>query len=924
MPLTKFLTILINNQNADLGEIDNVGLVIDYILEEPANFSSKQGSQSLGLVLPATKNNDKIFNTYWNPQVDDLSPGGSFRETMDVRIYVNGTVLIFQGYGILQEATATDVPVSYTINIYGNNGEWIIDMQNMTMWDCVNPASHNFTVTEVESSWANFNTAGDGSDDFVYAPVRYVQPFDGTTLGYQGDDCVNIYHLRPSISLYWLIYRAFAQLGFTLNSQFFQTAYFQGLVLPWVWGDFYDINSQLVEGICFKAAGWITTELPPLIGSNIPFWSGTTSGSTLGSASGSSWWNIAVNGGWNPGAYSGGLATLSNGINSTGGEYVFSGNGTTPSGYDWFRMNITNPPSGYDNFSLYSFDETTGTMQYTFNPPVSLVGTMSNVSIEMQINLYAVITSFVGSEALLGLECTHVLIGGGPDVVTCQSIMPSGGSIVGGTSFPTNSGFPNTPIACNAIIPNCNPGDILKFRIRCLSSGSHDCVFGIFSGGLLNNNPAVVGVPSYAYNPVTEQFGLITPNSIWSPLYSNLTMTGFLIQIGNAVNLQNYDIFRNYQILDLLGGVVDMFNLEVQTDPVNKVVTFEPMFGSTLPDSTVLDGYFSTSKLLDYTNKRDVKTGKGSTLSLFSNSARQIDLTFKLDGSDGAQTIWSQRYKNIYLSNRTYTGGINQNNINIDNGIIAGIPGAARYMLPNRFAKGNNQMANRFFSATMHCTFPVWAQLSVYNITPQLVAIFPQTAGTNNGYAQSFEPKLAFYKGYEPAHPERYGVFIWIGDPAVPNMSPVHSVPYMFAVNYGYGGATDPVLSYSDENIGGVQVPGLMSQFFRQRFAIMRNGQLMETNLRLNLNDVCNWEHREGIVLDRSIYALIQIDGYNPLTDDSNPVTLWKIVSPEQVDADNSFPSTTSILTQPLTLPNSFDLRYAQMLIYPSDLPQIG
>lgn len=918
MPLTKFLSIQINSLPVDLGDIDKVGLLIDYLLEEPHNFSSKQGSQSFGLVLPATKNNDQIFNTYWNPQVEDLSPGSSFRDIMDVKIYVNGTELIFLGYAILQSAACTNVPVSYTINIYGGNGEWILDMQTMTLWDCVNPDPHYFTVAQVETSWSNFNTAGDGTDDFLYLPVRYAQPFDGTTLGYQGDNCVNIYHLRPSISPYWILRRAFNQLGFTLNSQFMATDYFQKLFMPWTWGDFYDINSQLVEGICFKAAGQVTKEAAPLSASTIPFWTGTTSGSTTGSADGSSWWNTAVSGGWNPGAYLGGLATLSNGIDPTGGVYVFSGNGTTPSGFDWFRMNITNPPSGYDNFTLYSFDDTTGTMQYSFTPPTSLVGTMANVSINFLIDLYAVITSFAPNQSLLALECTHVLTGGGPDVVTCQSIMPSGGAIIGAQTFPLGSGFPTTPISCNVIIPNCNPGDVLKFRIRCLASGSGNCTFGVFTGGLLNNNPAVLGVPSYAYNPVTQQFGLITPNSIWSPLRSDLIMTGFLIQIGNQVNMKNYDAFRAHQILDFIGGLVDTFNLEIQTDPINKVVTIEPMFGGTLPDGTTYDGYFSSSKYYEWTGKMDVN--KGSTLSLFSDSQRQIDLTFKLDGSDGAQTIWSQRTKGIFLSNRTYTGGIDSNG-NVDNGTIASIPGAARYMLPNRFAKGNNQLQNRFFSSVMHCTFPVWKDYT--GVMPQMICIFPQSQGASDAFAQAFEPKLAYYKGYHPASLD-YAAFIWLGDPASPNTSPVHSLPLGFAVNYfGVGAATDPVLSYSDENIGGTQCKGLMSQFFRQRFAIMRNGQLMEANLRLNLYDVCNWEHRESIMLNKSRYALIQIQGYNPLSDDSNPVTMWKIVSPEQVDEDNSYPSTNSIITQPLILTNPYDLRYAQLLIYPSDLPQI-
>lgn len=1001
MPQQRYLTLNINNKNVDLPSQDeDLGFRINYTLEEPDSFMSKQGAEPQNITIPSSKNNDQIFNTFHNPQVEDLSPNGeiisatifdgglgfiigdivillagnsnariqvdsvdgsgrlltfhfvsngtnysegttcetsggfgcyititsvsetSFRELMPCCISVNGSVPILSGYALLQDASLTDKPEEYDITLYGANGLWVIDMQNITMWDCVNSNNHTFDVPTIEASWANFNTAGDGSDDYVYAPVRYRQPFDGTTLGFQGDNCVNIYHLRPSISLYWLIVRAFKQIGFSISSQFFATEYFQRIVLPWVWGDFYDIDSQLVEGVCFQAAGEVTKEPPPLSASIIPFWSGTTSGSTIGSANGSSWWHTNVIGGWNPGGYSGGLATLANGINALGGVYVFSGNGTSPSGFDWFKMDISNPPDGYDNFNLYSFDESTGTMIYSFNPPPSLQS-FTNVSITFLINLYVVIANFVSSQCVLCLECTHIPASG-PTIVTCQSIMPSGGALVGFTNYPTGNGYPTTPIACNVVIPNVNPGDVLKFRIRLIQSGPNAAHFGIFSGGLLNNNPSVLGVPSYTYNPVTQQFNLITPNSIWSPLFSKMTMTGFLIQIGNQVNLKNYDAFRSVNVLDLLSGIVDAFNLEVQTDNINKVITIEPMFGSVLPTSEVIDGYFLTNKIFDWTPKQDVSKSKGSKMNLFNGSNRQIDLTFKLDSSDGSQTIWAQRYKGIYLNNRTYTGSIYQNNINIDNGIIAGIPGCARYMLPNRFAKGNLQIQNRFFSVAMQTTFPCWKDLTIYGIIPQMLTIFTEDTSAESAISQSFTPKLAYYKGYFPAHPEWYGAFIWIGDPALPNISPIHSVPYMFSVNYGYNGASDPVLSYSDENIGGVQVKGLMSQFYLQRFAIMRNGQLYTTNIRLNLNDICNWEHQETIMINGTLYALIQIEGYNPLSDDSTPCTMWKIVNPTQVDLDNSFPSSLSILQQPKILPSSYDLRYAPLLIYPTDLPQIS
>lgn len=923
MPNTKFLQIKINNQFADIGDIDQLGMVINYILEEPEDFLSRQGSDSLGLTLPATRTNDKIFNTFWKPEIEDTTSDGSYRTWMDIEVYVGGTIIL-KGSCLLQEANVTDKPESYVINIYGNSGTWIIDMQNVTLWDCLNTTSHNFDLATVVASWGNFNS--DEHHDYVYAPVRYRQPFDGTTLGYQGDNCVNIYHLRPSISIYWIIIRAFRQFGYTVKSQFFNTQYFQRLVMPWTWGDFYDIDSQLVQGVCFKAAGRLpdATEPPPTTNSGLPFWSGNTTGTVAGSPGGSSWWFVHMaSGGFNPAGYNPALgpASLTNGINPTGGVYVFNGSGTTAGSNDWFRMDIDNPPNGYDNFMLYSFDEATGKMIYDFNPPASIVS-YTNISATFVISIYCLLTGTTSSQGLLALECTHIPAVG-PTVVTCQSIMPSGGAVIGATHYPDNSGYPTTPTVSNFTVSNLNPGDRLEFRLRAIDDGtSLGVTFGIFSGGYLNNNPSVIGVPTYAYNPLTQQFGFITPNSIWSPLQSSLTMTGFLVQLGNPINFQNYDAFRNHKFTDMLGGLVEAFNLDIQTDAINKEVTINPMFGMTLATGETIDGYFKTGKVLDWTAKKD--RNKSFKNSLFNGMERQLDFSMKQDGSDGGQNIWGSRYKNVYLNNVLKS---KLNNTNIENGITAGVPGASRYMLPDRFAKGNRQFTNRFFSSTMHCLFPQWENLDgLGSPAPQLICIFPENISGSSADAitQTFEPKIAWYEGQVANNIA--GGWIFIGDPAAPYSGGLErgiALPYMYSVNYKPVGQFRPVLSYSDENINGIRVKGLMSQFFLQRLAIIRNGQLVTSNMRLNLNDICNWEHQEIIKIENSMYALISIDSYNPLSDESNECKLWRLVKPEQIDVDNCYPSSTAILVNPLTLPQ-YDLRYARLLLYPTDLPQIS
>ena len=952
MPQTNNYALIINNRQVDTDE-SVLNTVINWALELPEDFLTKQGAQALDISLPCTKLNDQVFNTFHNAEVEDLSPDTSYRQWMDFIIYCNG-VIIFKGYCIIVDVTITDKPEYYNIQAFGGSAQWIIDMQNMTLWDAVSAVPHTFDVSTVENSWKDAISGGFDSDidhDFVYAPVRYRQPFG------PNDDEANIYALRPAISIYWMIQRAFNQLGYTVNSQFLNTPnYFRRFVLPWVWGDFYDIKNQLSDGLSFTATG------PSVL------WHDFGSGSdyTVPPPGATAMFTFVVWGVWlalEPGSVSSCLAVnpqpnstlyyignpLPLGpaadtyvISYTGAFIPYTAFGCTTLGntYSNFRINNILPPTGKDDFGLYSFDDATGTMRYDFAPPSPLAGYISsNATLEFVLNLYAFMNSISGKHCDLKLEVIHYNFGGGVISSTTTGIIAASGSGMSGSNGCTGGGGisgtigrPSTlPWIYNFSVSSVNPTDYITFRLIFSTdsglSSTSDQTLSIYSSFYQNVNPNVTGASNWQYDSVTQKWGYVdnSADPDWQLFQSSLQMTNLQLELGGSVNFKNYDAFRNYKITDLLGGLVELFNLEVSTDPINKIVSFEPMFGTTLPDTTVIDGWFSTTKILDWTYKRDFN--KASKMTLFSNIERQLDFSMKQDGSDGGQNIYSARYKGIYLNN-VLKPSLDNNSIR--NGIIAGVPGASRYMLPDRFTKGNKQTNNRFFSASMHYNHSKWKGIDPAfpnTPAPQLMCIFPENINDSSASAvtQTFEPKIAFYKGQVEQNTD--GAWKWVGDPNSKYTYPTNvsfKLPKMFAVNYsGANCELDPALTYCDQNIGGALVQGLMRRYFLRRFAIMRNGQLFTAVMRLNLNDVCNWNHQEAIKVGNSIYALISIDGYKPFTDQSNECTMWRIVNPEQIDIDNSYPSANSVLNYPLTL-TPYDLKYAQLLLFQSDIPQIG
>ena len=851
----KQLQIVIDGQTVEIGELGSTGLQLSYSLEDPEQFEQKQASMSLSNTLPATPNNARIFNSFHDPNVRDLSGDDRYSNPRPCEILVDG-VTILRGKSILQDAGYSRIPEHYNISCYGQNGDWSLDMKDITLWDCLSDSTHTFDVATVEASWSQYDL--NETKDYVYAPVRYRQPFGND------DDRVDIYHMRPSISIYWLLHRAFRTFGYSIKSKFLNTAnYFRRMVLPWTWGDFYDINGQIIEALKFKAVGKIAPFPAGVVDTSVQLWTGIPTD--------------PVNTKWT-------ITTVPPGYVTN-----FIGGGGN---YRNFFMDETTPPAGFDNLNLYSWDVTTDTMTWRYAPPPALSATIgSNITATFTFNLIAFGSKTNAADLKLMVEVTKTPAGVG--VPTVNDYLLAELSILG-TGFSTIGNL-LTPTACSFTVPGINIGDRLDFRLK------HDLGpngITILSSGWVDTDPGG-----------TTHYELVR---------SSFTLDHLFVPIGGTVNFKFYDKFRSYMLLDLLRGLIDAFDLEVQTDPISKIVYIEPMNEYRMPDGTPMDGYFSKNRL-DWTMKQDLS--KVNTVSMYSDTERQFDFQFKQDGSDGGQNIYAARYKSIYLNNNIRSA---INNTNSQNGIVAGVPGAARYMFPQRFKKGARQLVNRFFSATMHYKHAAWGNL--YGVAPQLITIFPENINDSSASAvtQIFEPKLAFYKGM--CDPEFYGGWRWIGDKAAPYgeaMAISFPLPFMFSVNYGFTGEADPVLTYSDQLINGNIAPGLVKNYYLRRLAIMRNGRQLKPWITLSLGEFTDWMHNNKIIINDALYHLIRIENYNPLSDESCQCILWKVESPEQRDLDSIYPSAESVEgSVPAGYLGQFDLRYEKLLLFGTDIPQ--
>jgi hypothetical protein len=258
MPLNKYIKVAIDEQELELSNTDELPVAISYKLEDGDDFQSKKSSELLNLKVPATPANDKIANTFHNPGIEDLTPNETYKNFRKVKVEANGHELII-GKALLQKATHNLRPKSYEFDLYGNNGDWLIDLKETTLYDLLKHLNFTFTKQGIIDSWGFDGTNEDLP--YVFAPVRYGQQMDDFTQAPAQpikDRNMKPEYMRPALSKYWLVYWAFKTLGYKISSDFFDKPFFRRQVMPWTWGNFLFSDGTRLNNLDFLAKSTAT------------------------------------------------------------------------------------------------------------------------------------------------------------------------------------------------------------------------------------------------------------------------------------------------------------------------------------------------------------------------------------------------------------------------------------------------------------------------------------------------------------------------------------------------------------------------------------------------------------------------------------------------------------------------------------------
>tara|TARA_R100000773_G_C4220992_1_gene119831 strand:+ start:101 stop:2782 length:2682 start_codon:yes stop_codon:yes gene_type:complete len=210
----------------DITDSQNFPLSLNFTVSDGKDLESRFGNFSKTFNLPATKNNNRIFQHIYNSQVLNTK---NMYHLKDCRILVD-SIEFFVGKIKLSGSTQDKNPKSYSCTIFGGNFSWVNEIKDKKLCDIefATAGLQTYDYTTINNSWAKTQA----NSEIIYPLVSYGDFNEDNTLG-----GVNIYEENlPSYDwrgwfwVYNILKEIFKNIGFAIDSTFIETANFKKLI----------------------------------------------------------------------------------------------------------------------------------------------------------------------------------------------------------------------------------------------------------------------------------------------------------------------------------------------------------------------------------------------------------------------------------------------------------------------------------------------------------------------------------------------------------------------------------------------------------------------------------------------------------------------------------------------------------------------
>lgn len=319
-------------------------------------------------------------------------------------------------------------------------------------------------------------------------------------------------------------------------------------------------------------------------------------------------------------------------------------------------------------------------------------------------------------------------------------------------------------------------------------------------------------------------------------------------------------LLGDYKALELIQGLKAIKNLAFQTDEEARTVTIEPkdsyLNTARIGNVSELKQGFYTDEQKDYTQLIDLDKDSNITYPDFET----VNI-FKYK-SDQEETIeWVES---------TNTQGIYEARFDLNDGSIVNT---------------TKTIEVPFFAKTIHVE-DFQTKYPYTDVNPQFPLIYKGNYVLNPDATEAeynITPRILYFGGQRFGALEGVDGYIELFEA----QGLKTRVPALFMVNYNDTTGLDPNLSFSNENINGVESTGQLQRCYLNELARKKDGALKDAYVRFNSIDNSNFSFRVKAFINNQRYVVQELKGYNPLVDSPTQFYFFIDVYPTQEDVQN-------------------------------------
>jgi len=194
---------------------------LTFNISDIKNPDKRKSDYSKSISLPGSKKINKLFEHIFEVNIDLQTFNPNLKT--DVLYLVNGETII-DGYLQLKEIKIIDELISYEVTIIGRVGNFINELGNKELTDLdMSSLNHTYDKATQVATW-NYPL----TTDYVYPMINYDINYGGQGFSEQWD----VEDLFPAITAKKYIDEIFADAGYTYDSDFFDSQYFENLIIP--------------------------------------------------------------------------------------------------------------------------------------------------------------------------------------------------------------------------------------------------------------------------------------------------------------------------------------------------------------------------------------------------------------------------------------------------------------------------------------------------------------------------------------------------------------------------------------------------------------------------------------------------------------------------------------------------------------------